>query len=573
MNLTGQQQSVVDAGGDFLLIACPGSGKTRSAAGRVGALDAANRKVAICSYTNVGADRIAGVITEMGILLGPEHFIGTLHSLLLRYVVRPFGGVVGCREGPRLIERSGRSVAFRGDHKKRIDVDEFRMSPDGDLILKTRPLYLSTVAREDIVNEVGAEVRKHKTTLARAGYVTFDDAMFLALTILRREPAIANAVAARFDEILLDEAQDTSELQLACLHELKATGRLASLVLVGDLEQSIFAFQGATAEGCRQLAATHGLRTVQLTQNHRCSQHICNVAVHFCDRRVPDEAVGPNAGCPIRPEVFLYPADAPNAAVDLFRGRLASHGGHPATAAVLARGNALVDELNGDQAPVAVAERPMRLGRACVALRHGTLTRRQLDQVERIVAYTAWDEETLDRLEPDQRQWLRPAAVRFLQGLPSLDADLRAWIQGAAQMLTPLAADLASPPARAGGRTLASKAEQAGVVARVAFAPTARELRAQTVHDIKGEDRDAVMVVIDRPRSRAHGAQVELWSSALSGQAIDAAQAEEKRIAFVALTRAERICVVALPDDANGRAAAEAFVTQGFRRVADVTPA
>ena len=85
------------------------------------------------------------------------------------------------------------------------------------------------------------------------------------------------------------------------------------------------------------------------------------------------------------------------------------------------------------------------------------------------------------------------------------------------------------------------------------------------MHDIKGGDRDAVMVVIDRPCSTRHGAQAELWESALAGDEIDAEKAEERRIAFVALTRAERLCVVALPDDDGGRAAANAFVARGFR--------
>jgi ATP-dependent DNA helicase UvrD/PcrA len=103
---------------------------------------------------------------------------------------------------------------------------------------------------------------------------------------------------------------------------------------------------------------------------------------------------------------------------------------------------------------------------------------------------------------------------------------------------------------------------------RATHSPQRAELGAQTVHDTKGEDRDAVMVVIDRPRSRIRGAQVALWESALAGEEIDAEQAEEKRIAFVALTRAERICVVALPDDGRGRVAADAFVAKGFRMVA-----
>jgi DNA helicase-2/ATP-dependent DNA helicase PcrA len=568
MELTGQQRGVVDDEGDFLLIACPGSGKTRSAAARVGAVASRDSKVAICSYTNVGADRIGSVIAEMGIVLGPEHFVGTLHGFLLRYVVYPFGAVVGAERGPHLIEGSSHTVPYRGDNKKRVEVDAFRMRPDGSLKLKNRPQYLSAVPHEDIVADVESEVRRHKRVLLRAGFVSFDDAMFVALSILRQQPEIARAVAGRFDEVLLDEAQDTSELQLACLDALKATGALRSLVLVGDLEQSIFAFQGASADGCRRLAEKHGLRTIELTQNHRCSQLICDVAVHFCERDKPDEAVGATADCPIEPEVMLYPAADPPAAVELFRQRLAEHGGDPTTAAILARSNALVAELNGDEPPVPVSDRPIRLGRAVAALRHGTLTRRQLEQVERIVAYAAWDEEVLDRLDPEQCEHLRTEAVGLLQNLPSLDEDLRVWIQRAAALVGEAAGRLADPPANPGGRVVRSKAEHTGTVARDAFVSPRRELGAQTVHDIKGEDRDAVMVVIDRPRSRTHAAQVTLWESALTGEEIEAEQAEEKRIAFVALTRAERICVVALPDDVRGRAAAEAFAMQGFRRVA-----
>jgi hypothetical protein len=171
----------------------------------------------------------------------------------------------------------------------------------------------------------------------------------------------------------------------------------------------------------------------------------------------------------------------------------------------------------------------------------------------------------LDRLSTEQRDALRSVSIRFLAGLGSLDGDLREWIQSAARELAQAVALLVDTPAHAAGRVLGSKAAQSGTAAREASMPATAELRAQTVHDIKGEDRDAVMVVIDRPRSKRHGAQAELWGSALAGEEIGAEGAEEKRIAFVALTRAERICVVALPEDDGGRAAAEAFVARGFR--------
>jgi DNA helicase II / ATP-dependent DNA helicase PcrA len=565
IDLTDQQRALVTADGDFLLIACPGSGKTRTAAARVGALSATGSKVAVCSYTNVGADRIGTVMREMGVQLGPEHFVGTLHAFLLRYVVYPFGLSAGCREGPHLRQSPAIDVAYKGDFKKRVKVDALRMRPDGTLVLRSRPQYLSHISHEEIAAVVEADVLRVKRRLLAAGYVNFDDAMHLALCILRDQPALAAAVAGRFDEILLDEAQDTSELQLACLDQLKDTKRLKSLVLVGDLEQSIFAFSGASAERCQTLANTHELRTEALTQNHRCSQLICDVAVHFCNRETPDEAVGEHAKCAIAPEVVLYPPGSPTTAVEVFRGRLGEHGADPARAAVLARGNALVLELNGGKTPVAVAERPTTLGLALAALRHGTLTRSELGQVQRIVAHAAWDETVLDRLSTEQRDVLRAVSIRFLAGLGSLDGDLREWIKDAARQLGQAVTTLVDPPAHKAGQILRSSAEQSGTPARRVFMPAAAELRAQTVHDIKGEDRDGVMVVIDRPRSKRHGAQAELWGSALAGEEIGAEDAEEKRIAFVALTRAERICVVALPDDDGGRAAAEAFVARGFR--------
>lgn len=234
---------------------------------------------------------------------------------------------------------------------------------------------------------------------------------------------------------------------------------------------------------------------------------------------------------------------------------------------MLARSNALVAELNGYEAPVPVGDRPLPLGRATAALRHGTLTRRQLEEVQRIVASAAWDEEALEGLDLEARERLRAQTVWLLKALPPLNEDLRAWIKAAAGLLSDAATALSDPPAKKGGHLLQSKTEQAGTLARNAFVPRPRELEAQTVHDIKGEHRDAVLVVLDRPRSARRDPQAQLWSSALAGEEIDAEQAEEKRIAFVALTRAKRICVVALPDDEGGREAAEAFLDQGFRLI------
>jgi superfamily I DNA/RNA helicase len=564
--LTPAQQLVVDHEGDLLLLACPGSGKTRAAAARVARL-AGERHLAVCSYTNVGAERIAKVLRDdFDVVLGPEHFLGTIHNFLLRYVLYPFASLKSCKGRPHVRDGGWPDIPVGGNQKKRISIDAFRCAPDGSLVVKKKPHYINE-SDEDLIAMVNTQVRAAKLRFLERGILSFDDAIWVALSILRGHPDIARAVAGRFDELLLDEAQDTSELQLAAIGALRATGALKSLVLVGDLEHSIFSFQGASADGCRNLAEESGLEVLELTQNHRSSQRICDVAAHFCDRSTPDEAVGPAADCEVPPEVLLYPAVDPSAAIGLYRDRLDQHHIDPTGAAVLARGNTLVDELNGQSSPIDVAPRALALGRACASLRQGTLLRRQVKEVEGLLAFCAWDSESLELLGSEDLDRLRPVTFSFLQDLPPLDGDLREWIKGAATLLGEAAGELSPSPVRTGGQVLRSAAAQAGHKAAEVFVHAPRELAAQTVHDLKGEDREAVMVVLDKPRSTKFAAQTTIWQSALTGADIDERDAEEKRIAFVALTRAQRYCLVALPDDAHGSAAAEVFRGRGFSLV------
>jgi ATP-dependent DNA helicase UvrD/PcrA len=91
------------------------------------------------------------------------------------------------------------------------------------------------------------------TETAAVGLVNYDDALYWSYRVLNDHPDLADAVVRRFDEILIDEAQDCSPLQVACLRALVEAG-LTSLVLVGDFDQSIYGFQGAAPQLCESLA-------------------------------------------------------------------------------------------------------------------------------------------------------------------------------------------------------------------------------------------------------------------------------------------------------------------------------
>lgn len=565
MELTDAQQQVVDAEGNFLLLACPGSGKTRSAAARVACLvRAPGLKVAACSYTNVGAQRIA---TMLGVPLAPEHFLGTVHTLLLRYVVYPFANVIGAQHGPEIRGGDWPEQVVNDDPKQRMNLDHFRFDPNGNLVVCKESRFVKGTNAQ-ILASVGPRVKARKRGMFEtAGVLSADDAMWVALCILRKHPELAQAVAARFDEILIDEAQDTSELQLACIVELSKAG-LASLVLVGDLEQSIFSFQGASAAGCKALAVACGLRELSLAENHRCSQKICDAASHFCARGTPDTAVGEHRDCPVDPEVALYPPADAQQAVAMFRARLDAHEIDPADAAVLARGHTFIDALSGATLKVKVDPRPERIARLAVALSHGTLTREDMRYAERVVVRCAFaDKITIEQLNVDDRAEIRRAAYAFLSSLPAVTGDLRVWITAAKEALQDAAGMMVAKPATSAGMLVRSAKHHVGVAAEDVFSPPPRDLMPQTVHSIKGEDRDAVMMVVRTPHAADPTHQLDLFHAVAKGAQVAKDSEEERRVTFVALTRARRFCLVALPDTSRGREVADGCAGLGFVRV------
>src|SRR4051794_35732683 len=138
--------------------------------------------------------------------------------------------MIGAEKPP--IIRGGDSwpdFAYRNQHQKRISVGEFRRDPDGGLIFARPGRWVGDNAAA-ICAEVSDQVVRAKDRLFEMhGVMSADDAMWFALRILREHPVVAEALAGRFDELIVDEAQDTSELQLACLREIRESGALRSL--------------------------------------------------------------------------------------------------------------------------------------------------------------------------------------------------------------------------------------------------------------------------------------------------------------------------------------------------------
>lgn len=373
---------------------------------------------------------------------------------------------------PHLVDgsRSDEDVLLNNDPKLRAPLSKFRFRPSGSLVYHGDPPRPWTKAQVTASGQQRAHTLKIRA--ARAGRASADDAMYWSLQVLRMQPDIAAAVAGRFDELLVDEAQDTSELQLACLHALSATGRLRSLALIGDADQSIYSFQGASPDGIATLSTTRGLQVLTLDENHRSSQTLCNMTARLRPRPHPDRAVGPHATCEWAPELTTYDPAQPHQAVARYQQRMHTLGVADDDAVVLARRKEVVALLNGEPSKTICDERPRTLGHAVAAHRTATLGRSHLDRIDKIIAYAAWDA-PLSTLDQEQRRMIRNASMKLLTAAPALDLDLRSWIRNAAATLKTVLADVVDTSHHQVGNIFRSATGQEAVNAEAIFITTA----------------------------------------------------------------------------------------------------
>jgi superfamily I DNA/RNA helicase len=119
--------------------------------------------------------------------------------------------------------------------------------------------------------------RRYVAELRRRNMADFDDLIVLTAELFDREPWVAERVAARWDHLLVDEFQDVNDAQYAILARLAGGHR--SFFVVGDDEQSIFAFAGANPRVLARFQREFGVTApIVLDRNHRSAQQIFHVA-------------------------------------------------------------------------------------------------------------------------------------------------------------------------------------------------------------------------------------------------------------------------------------------------------
>ena len=288
-----QREAVTHAGSPLLILAGAGSGKTRVLTHRIAYLLATGRaragEILAITFTNKAA---AEMRERAGTLVGDDArrmWVSTFHSAcvrLLRYEHEAAGlsssfTIYDAQDSQRLIQMV----------LKAQDVDIKRFTPKmvaarisdakNELIGPAR--YAETAGKDPVSRIVADAYIEYDKRMRASNALDFDDLIMRTVDLLAENPLIAEHYHRRFRHILVDEYQDTNHAQYVLVRALVGDGSdgvtPAELTVVGDSDQSIYAFRGATIRNIEEFERDFtGARTILLEQNYRSTQNILSAA-------------------------------------------------------------------------------------------------------------------------------------------------------------------------------------------------------------------------------------------------------------------------------------------------------
>ncbi|MER5782107.1 DNA helicase PcrA [Streptomyces mobaraensis] len=295
-----QRAAVVHSGSPLLIVAGAGSGKTRVLTHRIahllGARGVHPGQILAITFTNKAAGEMKERVEQ---LVGPRAnamWVMTFHSACVR-ILR--------RESKKLGFTSSFSIYDAADSKRLmalvcrdLDLDPKKFPPKS-FSAKISNLKNELVDEEAFAAQAADGFEKtlaeayamYQSRLREANALDFDDIIMTTVHLLQAFPDVAEHYRRRFRHVLVDEYQDTNHAQYTLIRELVGTPATAGeegpgeLCVVGDADQSIYAFRGATIRNILQFEEDYpDATTILLEQNYRSTQTILSAANAVIER-------------------------------------------------------------------------------------------------------------------------------------------------------------------------------------------------------------------------------------------------------------------------------------------------
>ncbi len=286
-----QREAVVHTGGHLLVVAGAGSGKTRVLTTRISHLISTGRvrpsQILAITFTNKAAKEMRERLEAM---IGPaatRMWISTFHSACVR-ILRAEHKALGMRSTFTIYDAadSNRLMTMVA-REENIDTKQY---PAKKLLrqvsdLKNEMVTAGEFERGDLNRDervLAQAYAGYQRRLKAANAVDFDDLIMLTVNLLKGNPAIAEHYRRRFRHILVDEYQDTNVAQYELIRVLvggESDDPHGELTVVGDADQSIYAFRGATIRNIQDFEQDFPNATsILLEQNYRSTQNILSAA-------------------------------------------------------------------------------------------------------------------------------------------------------------------------------------------------------------------------------------------------------------------------------------------------------
>ena len=291
-----QRAAVLHAGSPLLIVAGAGSGKTAVLTRRIAHLIAERGvhpgQILAITFTNKAAaemrERVAGLVGPVA----QRMWVATFHSTCVRILRMQHALVQGLNSNFSIYDADdSRRLLTMIAKDMDLDVKKFsgrvlsnRISNLKNELIGPDGAASDAAATRNPFDEVVAKVyREYQLRLRAANALDFDDLIGETVRIFREHPEVAEYYRRRFRHVLVDEYQDTNHAQYALVSALvgKPGGEVppSELCVVGDSDQSIYAFRGATIRNIEEFEEDYPeAESILLEQNYRSTQTILSAA-------------------------------------------------------------------------------------------------------------------------------------------------------------------------------------------------------------------------------------------------------------------------------------------------------
>jgi len=277
-DLNPEQVAAVEEPGSVFLVACPGSGKTRTltykVARQLSELRSDKQRVVAITYTHRAADEIHERIEQLGVDTS-QLWIGTIHAFCLEWILKPYAiyhdalkhgfRVINAHDTERMHDELCRQAT--GQKLSTFDCGHY-FTPAGYV------LNSQNTAKQAAI---GSLLQQYWENLRQERQVDFELILFYAYQLISTVPTISVLLGSIFSSILVDEFQDTKEIQYEILAIiLKASAGKATAFVVGDPNQAIYGSLGGYAIKAADFGLRAGLtfKEMELSLNYRSSNRI-----------------------------------------------------------------------------------------------------------------------------------------------------------------------------------------------------------------------------------------------------------------------------------------------------------